>query len=102
MTRIFTPTRKSNRHRRHNGQTPIVPPAAPIAEQDLVRYGEVMLDPHDIVAGSSPNTVRYVRRYPDGTIYAAIIFAVPLKPHHHRTREHQEHGGDSDRGDGFL
>jgi hypothetical protein len=52
---------------RHGNE--MTPGQVTITERDLARYGEIMLDPHDIATGSKPNTVRYVRRYPDGTVF---------------------------------
>lgn len=41
-----------------------------ITKEDFIRYGEILLDPHSIQPGGRQGSVVYIRRYPDGTIYA--------------------------------
>ena len=43
---------------------------ADLREEDFVRYAEVVLDPDWIEKGRIPGSVIYMRRYPQGTIYA--------------------------------
>ena len=53
---------------RHGNE--MTPGQVSITEQDFIRYGEILLDPHWISPGGKPNSVVYSRRYPDGTVYA--------------------------------
>ncbi len=40
-----------------------------ILREDFERYAEIITDPHSIEPGTKPNSIRYQRRYPDGTVY---------------------------------
>lgn len=40
-----------------------------ITERDFVRYAEIVLDPHSIDPGTTPKSIKYSRRYTDGTVY---------------------------------
>ncbi len=40
-----------------------------ITREDFERYAEILTDPHWVEPGQ-PNSFRYLRRYPDGTMYA--------------------------------
>lgn len=40
-----------------------------ITKEDFIRYAEILLDPHRIELGKNvPNSIWYMRRYPDGTV----------------------------------
>ena len=41
-----------------------------LREEDFLRYAEIVLDPDWIEAGRKPGSIRYMRRYADGTVYA--------------------------------
>ncbi len=42
-----------------------------VTREDFERYAEILIEPHWIERGSNKDSVRFFRRYSDGTIYAA-------------------------------